>query len=286
MSDAPLLNRVVRAAQRLGRTHRKALLPAWLWLHRQAAWHHLLAAVAADGGPRRRVFGVGLPKTGTHSLAALFDCRAAHEPETHILYDVARALDEGEATSAAVATLRARDRWLGLDLESNWMLGLVLDPLIEAFPEAHFVLTYREPLEWLESQINEHLINHHQEPYQAAMRRMYGWAPYAPEDAPLRDRGLYAVDGYLGHWAAYYEEALDRLPEGRRVVVRTDALSADAERIGAALGGLTPARGAVHAYARPEKPFVLPDHLDMDRVHARAEALCRPTWARLQAASL
>ncbi len=86
-------------------------------------------------------------------------CRSAHEPETHTLLYLYNLYIKGKISKDdQVRVLKARDSWLWLELESNWMLGLVIDALIEAFPNAKFIYTVRNPEEWIGSEINQEYI--------------------------------------------------------------------------------------------------------------------------------
>ena len=149
-------------------------------------------------GPRRtQVFGVGMGKSGTHSLAAIFTAkvRAAHELE--VLPLVARVCDwhDGRLDEARLRQwLRDRDRRLRLEVDSSAPNAHVLDLLLTEFPAARFVLTIRDCYTWLDSAINHALRFPRMHPLWHRNRRLafgHEASQHAPEEPLLRARGLY-----------------------------------------------------------------------------------------------
>lgn len=182
---------------------------------------------------RIRVFGIGAPKSGTHSLAAVFEgrYRTAHEPEDHTLARLIVDLTDGRADETElVRYLEDRERRLRLEVNSAGLNGLVVDHLVDVVPSAKFILTIREPTSWLNSLVN-HSVERSAPPVYLRMReqRFASEQPHPPEEQPLADRGLYTVEGYLRSWTERHEQALDAVPPERLLVVRLDQLG---ERLG------------------------------------------------------
>jgi len=111
--------------------------------------------------PRRfHVFGVGLPKSGTHSIARLFGIRyrSDHEPRAPMTNVMLVRWIEGSLTDGAFADfLRARDVRLNLEMEANHPLHHCTPLLVDLFPEARFILTIRDCYSWPNSEINQQL---------------------------------------------------------------------------------------------------------------------------------
>src|SRR5262245_35407266 len=125
--------------------------------------------------PRRfHAFGVGMPKTGTHSLAAVFSrYRALHEPERRHFMGIIMERTKGNLSeSGARERLRWLDRRLWSELNSSWTNYMLLDLLLDEYPRAKFVLTIRDCYSWLDSMLNELLGRTHAD-YMVYFHRWY-----------------------------------------------------------------------------------------------------------------
>jgi Sulfotransferase domain len=233
--------------------------------------------------PRRlRVLGIGSPKSGTHSLAGVFEARyrTAHEPNALELAGLIAAVADGEATEADLdRELRRRERRLRLEVNSAGLNGLVVERLVPLSSRTRFVLTLRDPWSWVES-IIDHSLRGDPAPVYLRLRELrYGTRrPHPPAERVLADHGLFTLDGYLGSWAERNQRALDVVPAERLLVLRTDQLGDRlgdlAAFVGCPVEHLDPARS--HEYAAPERSGLLaqvdPDHV-RDRIEHHAGAL-------------
>ncbi|MEM9666560.1 MAG: sulfotransferase [Bacteroidota bacterium] len=281
------MEQLVTYIRRRGRPYKGLLLPVWLQVQRTWLWQRLMEGLAARRPARtRHVFCVGLPKTGTHSLAAMVQCRSAHEPETHTLAHLYTEALRGQMTRAEqVAVLRARDALWWLDLEANWLFGLVIEALFEAFPDAKFILTTRDPVSWIESQINEEHAYRRTEPYRSVERHMYGGGPYTPEDARLKQEGFHPLRGYLSYWVDHNRRVLDTIPPDQLLVVPVEELSARLDEVAAFVGApVVPQRS--HRYKRSNKAFQINDLVDPAYLAREVEQYTQSMAARLQAQCL
>ena len=189
------------------------------------------AARRAARPPRRfHAFAVGLPRSGTHSLAAMFEgrFRAAHEPALVDTLAHTMSWNRGERTRARMgALLRWRDRRLGLELEAAHYLHHLTPLLVEQFPDARFVLSIRDPISWLDSEINQNLRSARYPFWQAIEAQRYGRYGF---DFPEAERGLAAagcphpVASYLCYWRDHIQEVLAAVPADRLLVLRTHEL--------------------------------------------------------------
>ncbi len=111
--------------------------------------------------PRRiHAYCVGAPKSGTVSVYGMFAShfRSAHEAARPEVVDMMIERFEGRpATQADIDRLQKRDRSLRLEMDSFCMLAMFSEELATAFPTARFLLTFREPRQWLNSIMNQHL---------------------------------------------------------------------------------------------------------------------------------
>ena len=109
---------------------------------------------------KTHIYGVGTAKSGTHSIAAMFDDRlhTAHEAESEELIDIILAATDGHVGDVKLDRyLLERDRRLRLDIDSSQLNVYVLGRLVVLFPSAKFILTIRNPYSWLDSFINHQL---------------------------------------------------------------------------------------------------------------------------------
>ena len=230
--------------------------------------------------PRRfHAFGVGMAKTGTHSLAAMFRAhyRCAHEPEEYAL--TRQILDRAAGRSSAAAVERylvEADRRLKLELNVSLLNYFVLPSLLELFGEARFILTVRPPLEWLDSMINQQL-GRPAPPHWRQLRdlrfEVAGGFPAA--ERALESRGLYPLEGYLGYWARHNREVVRGVPGDRLLVIETSRLGQSADRLAAFLGvpEVSLDTRGLHAFAAVRRYGVL-SQIDPAYLGETAERLC------------
>lgn len=95
-----------------------------------------------------------MPKSGTTTVAAAFadSYRSQHEYGYRSIISRQRQLMSGGICHEhAVALLQVRDRSRPVEVDSTTFLWAWRFALVEALPDAHFVLTFREPLSWASS---------------------------------------------------------------------------------------------------------------------------------------
>jgi hypothetical protein len=192
---------------------------------------------------RACAFGVGCAKSGTHSLAKMFEgsVRAAHEPKATAFLRLVQRRHAGELREedfgdAVAALLESLD----LEINVSQINGFVVDTLFRLYPTARYVLTLRDGRSWLQSFVN-HTIN---------IRRGAGgvWKtfrdircepakhPHRAEDAPLRAARLYSLDAYLSYWVRHNARVVDTIPAEQLLIVPTARITDQADRIAAFLG--------------------------------------------------
>lgn len=229
---------------------------------------------------RRRihVYGVGAARTGTTTLASMFghSYRAAHEADAARLIDL--AIDGATSSASDAPRIRqavvARDRRLHLEVEASHALAYVVDHLADAFPEARFIVTIREPLPWLRSRVAHH---------DRAKTTSTAWQPYrdfflhgrqgefAEEERELEARGLCSLDVYLAQYADHYRRVFAAIEPSRRLVVRTHELNGSPPRIADFLGIQADTLAIAHEQNAPKDVDPLAT-LDPDFVRSRIVA--------------
>ena len=186
---------------------------------------------------RTQVYCVGSAKSGTHSVRSMFSRNVAskHEPQWAQLIDTYFDWQEQRITEVDLRRwILARDREMGLELDSSWLNILILEQLVSEFPRARFVLTIRDCYSWLNSEFKRVLHTPSREPQRVKVREFLCRQPGAvhlPEEQVLQAAGLHTLDGYLLRWREHNEKVLAVVPADRLLVVRTDQIRARATEI-------------------------------------------------------
>lgn len=221
---------------------------------------------------RRRfhAYCIGSAKSGTHSIAGLFErkFRAAHEPEAEKLIAlITNARKENSDNTWLRQTLLERDRRLRLEMESSQLAFFLLDDLLTLFPEALFILTIRDCYSWLDSVLNNHKARTIPEAWKDIIALRHGSPHYhhSPRASVLMENGFFPLEGYLSYWESHNRTVLERIPAERLLVVRTDRITAETERIANFVG--VPAKDLdqrqSHLFRAPSK-FGFVNQIDPD----------------------
>jgi hypothetical protein len=239
--------------------------------------------------PRLRthqVYCVGTGKSGTHSIASMFQFQlhVAHEPSVEELIDhIIGVATGGIDRNCTDQFLLERDRRLGLELDSSGLNHFVVDRLVKIFPRSKFILTIREPLSWLDSVINHQMARQDADAWRSSVawrkywefRRRLDLYPHPPEEVALKERNLYSLDGYLSSWAETNRTVLDQVPPNRLFVVRTDRISATCDEIAAFIGVPKRPEHKLKSHAfKASKKFGVLELIDPDHLQGRIAAHC------------
>jgi len=221
-------------------------------------------------------FCVGTAKSGTHSINSFVrePLTAAHELEKEQTISLILKANASKTDRQQINRfLVKRDRKYRLDIDSSQLNYFFLDALVSLFPKSRFILTVREPRAWLDSFVN-HQLGRTVSPNWQKLRDMR-FRPdkfaHRPEDAPLKARGLYSLDGYLSYWREHNLRVPATVPSERLLILRTREIQDSIPRIARFLSidaGLLDANRA-HAFPAAGKFNVLdllePRYLD-DRI--------------------
>lgn len=231
-----------------------------------------------------RVYCVGLPRSGTHSLVNMFkkNYKASHEPFTrHTIFHVVNWLNGKYSKKTMKAFLLWRDHNLSLYLEASHYLHHVTPLLVECFPRAQFVLTIREPLSWMNSEINK---NH--KPYSSGFKHWqmiqdvrylkyrFNFTKY---DQALRTiSGSVPIASYLHYWRDHINLVLDSVPSERLLILKTHEISKEPERIADHLGITisTLNLSSSHSGHLQQRVCSLTDMVNQDYLHDSINNIC------------
>lgn len=241
---------------------------------------------------RRRVhaYCISLGKTGTHSIATMFDgpLRTHHEPDGHYLLTLLNGrFLRPDSDAARVRFLRRRDRAWRLELESSAILTELIPDLADLFPGARFLFPVRDPFTWLDSSINQMLLTRRLgfEPVWAAhLLRLLGHPATQPDRAEqiLAELELPTLTGFLRHYRWAFETVEGSVPKDRLLTFRTFDISTEGARIGAFLDPDDPVPfnpKRTHVHKMPDKHHVL-SRIDPDYLDERVHEICGPQLGR------
>jgi hypothetical protein len=250
----------------------------------QTARQRLLRIVRTVSSPFLRprtfhAFGVGMAKSGTHSLSAMFrrHHRSAHEPEEDLLIEHILGVADGRVSSAVLERyLTEADKRLKLEMNASLLNYFVLPSLVEMFGEARFILTVRPPLVWLESMINQQLRIPCPVRWQRLRDLRFGnTATFSAEEHALEARGLYTLKGYLSYWARHNRDVLQQVPGDRLLVVETNRLASSIGRIAEFLGVPASTLNARDAHAfKARRHFDVLSEMDQGYLEETAIRIC------------
>lgn len=174
-----------------------------------------------------QAYGVGLERTGTTYLANLFSeyYRSAHEPDKWSLFNFLSSDEEYLTPNVQLKEwVLQRDRTLRLEFEASHALSPMIKVLMQTFPMSKFILTIRNPTQWVKSvmqwEINHNFILEKDNHWRPVLDNYYG-APVRAEDGFL----IYPIEGYLNKWKRHHEFILENIPARRLLVLETEKLS-------------------------------------------------------------
>lgn len=227
-----------------------------------------------------KVYGVGTGKSGTTTLAEMFQpaYRSQHEAELAAMVPIAAAVAEGSHDPAVVqAVLLDRHERLRLEVDVAGFLNPLVAELVAGFPDARFILTIRDCFGWLESRVDQRarIVREGTSPpphLRDAERSSYA-EPYDVGDAWFEDLGLPSARGLLHRWADANARVLEAVPPERLLVIRTEDLDESVPALAAFTGCPADRLSVARSNVRTVRTGVL-DRLDRARLVAAAEEHC------------
>lgn len=223
----------------------------------------------------------GLSKTGTHSMAGIFqNYRCQHHPGANVRLPLAVAyLNNQTREDEARSILKNQDRSMWLEVESSSLAGVLIRPLVEACPDKKFILTMRDVYSWFDSWLDHNInsppnISSPWAKLDLVRLRVKDFSP-TTYDEPLTEQGFPPLACYFQLWASHNEQVLKSVPSDRLLIVKTQDIVAMVPSIASWLGihadTLDSSRGWL--FVAPERHGTLAK-LDSAYVRETAEAHC------------
>ncbi len=242
----------------------------------------------------RRFHGYCLsaPRSGTHSISYIFEkaCHSAHEPFASQTIQLTLAYCKGEIDKSTLYdALIERDAIAQWEMEASHYLHHLSGALVDLFPMAHFILTVRDPLSWIQSEVNQNVITSEArfaiwQELEAFRYGRYDIKRPEKEKALGNWRNVWPLVSYFKYWSEHYTTVLDRVPEERLLVFPIWEIESNGDKMCRFLGfdissmEFDVARAHV---GHSKKLFDLYSHIDRDYVAELAEEQCGDVVCRL-----
>lgn len=229
---------------------------------------------------KSRLYCTGTAKSGTHSIAAMFDksVRSQHEPEDRLVIEKIIDIASGKVNEKELCSyVQKRDIRLRLDIDSSQLNFFLINALLSEFNDALFLLTVRDCYSWLHSFINHSLSYQVSKEWKMLrdLRFKANELIHPPEEYILKEYGLYTLDGYLSYWAYHNQKVISTVPLNQLLIVKTNEITKNARKI-AEFAGL-PEKSIIteksHAFKNPNKYKVL-QRINCDYLEAKFQKHC------------
>lgn len=241
--------------------------------------------------PRRFVaYGIGLEKSGTHSLASMFakNYRSEHELGVGEINPLAVSYKKGETSQEEIIhVLSRRDKYAWLEMDVSHPHIHYLELLLKINPNAKFILTVREPKSWLNSVFNQHVHREKRSYFDVLNEYRYGFLceqKYTEKDSILKEKyQLYPLKSYLAYWNYHIDRALQMIPEKNLMVIMTENLNDSIPRLAKFLrvpvGRIDHLQS--HSYRARRKDSIIAE-VDQDFLDAMVTRYCGAIYSKVQ----
>lgn len=226
---------------------------------------------------RTRIFGLGLPKSGTHSLAAVFrnaGVPTLHEPGIETL---AAAHQESHAYVEQVLCDQASQ----CEVNVSSINGELVDPLYRLFPEARYVLMLRPLPDWIVSIVTYHLCTQNTTlGWHYWKRRRFSGYVYADEDKALPVTPCYPLRSYFEYWNRTVNRILVGIPSSQLLVIPLQEFEDRLPQL-ASFAKIAGQLKVVHEF-RGKSPLVVPAAILDGVIRDLALSVCHKAVSKLR----
>ena len=176
-----------------------------------------------------RIYSVGLPRSGTKSIADILSpfVPAEHEPLhketiTHLLN-----WKRGQCSRREIKEfLKRRDERLGLKAESSHFMHYFIDEIKDIFDDVFFIMTVREPMGWIESEFNQNIKTRNLEYWRNLEKYRYKRYENKYKIKELKSiENVYPIKSYLDYWQSHVKNVFSSTSKKERKIINTYRLS-------------------------------------------------------------
>lgn len=218
-----------------------------------SAQDRAVAYVPARPERQFQLYSVGLPRTGTSSLANLFaNFRSANEFQEKATMEIVTAHRFARTTTRDFhCFLDRRDEEGHLEMDAASFNHFYLDYLVYRHPRAQFIFSVRDPYGWTNSYMKL-LLRYKNffgdtpprwtDDYGQMIFKDFDWSTFQSIKTLSKDIEA-TVEKFIIHWADANRRIINLLPQDRSLIVDTDNLSKSLSQIASfaniSLGELT-----------------------------------------------
>lgn len=117
-----------------------------------------------------------------------------------------------------------RDKELQLELEASHYLHYVTKDLAEIFPNSRFILTLRDPMSWIESEINQNIftstaINPIWRELEAFRYAQYDISRSQKEKNLFQYKNVWPIEAYFKYWSSHITTVIKNIPKDRMKII-------------------------------------------------------------------
>jgi hypothetical protein len=148
------------------------------------------------------------------------------------------------------------------------------------YPDARFILTVRNPIIWLNSEIQQNLTTASYPVWKNLEELRYSryGNKFSDKDIYLSELPYtYPVDSYLSYWRDHINMVIEAVPPERLLVIDTMQINDSLESISEFLTVPLDAIDAKHAHASAVPAFNVYEYVDIDYVIEQTKKICGDT---------
>ncbi len=190
-----------------------------------------------EGQSKQKIFCIGLPRSGTHSLANIFKSafNSIHEPfvNTNLSY-IIKIWEKKLDDKSIIRFIKKRDYWLDLDVEASHYLYILAPYLYKLFPDAKFILTVREPLSWIKSEMR---MNLKIPGGQWGKYQNIKYSTFSQGDSIIASNEfLFPLPCYLRYYNHHIKFVMDNIPRDNLLIIDTFNIPSSLDQISSFVG--------------------------------------------------
>ena len=188
-----------------------------------------------------KAYCVGNMKTGTHSVAGMFENYSnQHESTANLMISLTALKQQGTISPREIkGVLKGRDRYHWMEMDSSNFLAPFIDELVALHKDSKFILTVRDCITWVDSVFNYSLSLYDQEEWNDMLGRKIKFdlgIEYTAHDQLLKTKGFRPLRAYFRQWRNHNAMVMDAVPEDRLLVLETKNLGQSGRQLAEFLG--------------------------------------------------
>lgn len=185
---------------------------------------------------------------------------------------------------ARLQYIKERDQRLWLELDSDHLLIYIIEDLVKIFPKSKFILPIRDPLNWLNSAVNQYLRLLNWE-HPSSKRWLAIWRNflkdteriYPANETFLEDNDIPPLATFLSYWNDHNTDVLKMVNDENLLVIRTHEIKDHINEMAEFLNvdSRTLNDGRTHEFINKRKKISLSEQLDQTYLKTLLDKHCK-----------